>query len=103
MLSRQYRPEDHDSSESEEVVPLQRNRSFANRGSPLTINELQKLEELAEQAAESGDSSKFTSMLRRSLSMRMTGSGTLQHLFLAASNVNYISRAGRHRGYGSYR
>ncbi|TRM65330.1 hypothetical protein BD626DRAFT_546847 [Schizophyllum amplum] len=73
MLSRQYRPREGDDIENEEVVPLRRNRSsyYQSQGPQLTINDLQKLEELAEEASSSDDPSKLRSMLRRSLSLNM--------------------------------
>lgn len=76
MLSRQYRPSEHDGVENEEVVSLKRNRSslYTNRGPQLTINDLQKLEELAEEASESDDPSRLRNVLRRSLSMNISPS-----------------------------
>ena len=79
MLSRQYKPSPNDgvgeSDEEEHVVPLRRNRtSYANMPQ-LTINDLQKLEELAEEASKSDDPSKLRSVLRRSLSMNIAPSG----------------------------
>ena len=78
MLSRQYRPSEHDGVENEEVVSLKRNRSslYTNRGPQLTINDLQKLEELAEEASERDDPSKLRNVLRRSLSMNISPSGS---------------------------
>lgn len=72
MLSRQYRPEDHDSVEEEKVVPLRRNKSslYANPGPQLTIDDLQRLEELAEQASD--DPAKLRNILRRSLSLNVS-------------------------------
>lgn len=77
MLSRQYRPAEHDGVEDEHIVPLRRNRSslYTNRGPQLTINDLQKLEELAEEASESDDPSRLRNVLRRSLSLNMSPSG----------------------------
>ncbi|KAF8892049.1 hypothetical protein BD779DRAFT_1784286 [Infundibulicybe gibba] len=76
MLSRQYRPSENDGVENETVVPLRRNRSslYTNHGPQLTINDLQKLEELAEEASESDDPTKLRNILRRSLSMNMSPS-----------------------------
>lgn len=78
MLSRQYRPTEHDGVENEHVVPLRRNRSslYTNHGPQLTINDLQKLEELAEEASESDDPSRLRNVLRRSLSLNISPSGT---------------------------
>jgi len=74
MLSRQYRPSENDGIEDERVVPLRRNRSSVY--SPqLTISDLQKLEELAEEASESDDPSKLRNILRRSLSLNVSPSG----------------------------
>ncbi|KAF5351527.1 hypothetical protein D9758_007237 [Tetrapyrgos nigripes] len=76
MLSRQYSPSENDGvGETEEkIVPLRRNRTgrFANQGPQLTINDLQKLEELAEEASETNDPTKFRNILRRSLSLNMS-------------------------------
>ena len=78
MLSRQYKPSPNDgvgeNDEEEHVVPLRRNHSYANMPQ-LTINDLQKLEELAEEASKSDDPSKLRSVLRRSLSMNIAPSG----------------------------
>jgi len=78
MLSRQYRPSEHDGVENEEVVPLKGSRSslYTNRGPQLTISDLQKLEELAEEASESDDPSRLRNVLRRSLSMNISPSGS---------------------------
>lgn len=78
MLSRQYTPAEHDDAEEEDkILPLKRNRSTAmgNRGPQLTIKDLQKLEELAEEASSSDDPSKLRNMLRRSLSMNISPTG----------------------------
>ncbi|KAF7430792.1 hypothetical protein PC9H_006503 [Pleurotus ostreatus] len=75
MLSRQYTPAEHDDAEEEDkILPLKRNRSTAmgNRGPQLTIKDLQKLEELAEEASSSDDPSKLRNMLRRSLSLNIS-------------------------------
>ena len=54
MLSRQYKPSPNDGVEDEHVVPIRRNRSsIYNTGPQLTISDLQKLEELAEEASKS--------------------------------------------------
>ncbi|KAG5647436.1 hypothetical protein DXG03_009366 [Asterophora parasitica] len=76
MLSRQYKPDEHDGIENEQVVPLRRNRSslYTNRGPQLTINDLQKLEELAEEASTSDDPSRLRNVLRRSLSLNISPS-----------------------------
>lgn len=78
MLSRQYRPTENDGVEDEHVVPLRRNRSslYGGSGPQLTIKDLEKLDELAEEASQSRDPSKLRSVLRRSLSMNMSPSGT---------------------------
>lgn len=78
MLSRPYKPRENDGVEDENIVPLQRNRSmYRNEGPQLTISDLQKLEELAEEASQSDDPSKLRSVLRRSLSMNMSPTGLL--------------------------
>ncbi|RDB23402.1 Protein zds1 [Hypsizygus marmoreus] len=73
MLSRQYRPAEHDGVENEHIVPLRRNRSsvYANQMPQLTINDLQRLEELAE---ESDDPSRLRNVLRRSMSLNISPS-----------------------------
>lgn len=78
MLSRQYRPKLNDGVEEENVVPLKRNRSIlypANPGPQLTISDLQKLEELAEEASVNDDPSRLRNVLRRSLSLNLSPSG----------------------------
>ena len=80
MLSRQYRPSESDGVEEEhEVVPIRRNKSslYSNPAPQLTIDDLQKLEELAEEASMSDDPTKFRSMLRRSLSLNVSPSRML--------------------------
>ncbi|EPQ56624.1 hypothetical protein GLOTRDRAFT_138303 [Gloeophyllum trabeum ATCC 11539] len=77
MLRKQYKPRPNDGVEEEEVVvPLRRDRSsyYANAGPQLTISDLQKLEELADEASKSDDPSKLRSVLRRSLSMNIAPS-----------------------------
>jgi hypothetical protein len=75
MLSRQYQPSDNDEVEDEGVTSLRRNRShhYANQGPQLTINDLQKLEQLA--ASKSDDPTKFRHIVRRSLSFNISPSG----------------------------
>jgi hypothetical protein len=79
MLSRQYKPSEDDGVEREEetIVPLRRNRTsvHGNAGPQLTINDLQKLEELAEEASASDDPSKLRTILRRSLSLNVSPTG----------------------------
>ena len=79
MLSRQYKPSPNDgvgdSDEEEHVVPLRRNRSSYVNMPQLTINDLQKLEELAEEASQSDDPTKFRNILRRSLSLNVSPTG----------------------------
>lgn len=77
MLSRQYKPTASDGVENESVV-VQRNRSTTRPPAPqLTIADLQKLDELAEQMSESDDPNKIRTMLRRSLSLNMPPSCAL--------------------------
>lgn len=76
MLSRQYNPAEKDEVEDEKVMPVRRRSVYSNQGPQLTIKDLQKLEELAEEASESHDSSKLRSVLRRSLSLNISPSGT---------------------------
>ena len=78
MLSRQYDPLAHAEADDkdEKVVPIRRNRTSIYANVPqLTINDLQKLEELAEEASKSDDPSKLRSVLRRSLSLNIAPSG----------------------------
>ncbi|KAF8623220.1 hypothetical protein AX15_006455 [Amanita polypyramis BW_CC] len=81
MLSRQYLPSENDNLEDEKIVPLKRNRSnlLPNRGPQLTIKDLEKLEQLAEEASNSDDPSKFRNILRRSLSLNLSPSA-LSHM-----------------------
>jgi hypothetical protein len=84
MLSRQYRPSEGDGIEDDEkIIPLQRTRSvFNNQGPQLTINDLQKLEELAEEASESDDPTKLRTILRRSLSLNVSPSGAFYYFVM---------------------
>ena len=77
MLSRQYKPSDNDGVEDEKVVPIRRNRTsvLSNPAPQLTISDLQKLEELAEEASKSDDPTKLRNVLRRSLSLNVSPSG----------------------------
>lgn len=84
MLSRQYKPSANDGvgeGEEEKVVPLRRNRTSYVNVPQLTINDLQKLEELAEEASQSDDPSKLRSVLRRSLSLNIAPSGAFLAVF----------------------
>ncbi|KAF7309729.1 Zds-C domain-containing protein [Mycena indigotica] len=77
MLSRQYQPSENDTANDDTVVPLRRNRSGIyssnqNQGPHLTISDLQKLEELAEEASTSDDPAKLRNILRRSLSLNVS-------------------------------
>ncbi len=72
MLSRQYKPRENDGVEEERVVPLQRSGSIYTNGGPqLTISDLQKLDQLAEEASKSDDPTRLRSLLRRSLSLNL--------------------------------
>ncbi|KAJ7077821.1 hypothetical protein B0H15DRAFT_554461 [Mycena belliarum] len=76
MLSRPYQPSENDSAD-DAVVPLRRNRSSMystnkNQGPQLTISDLQKLEELAEEASSSDDPANLRNILRRSLSLNLS-------------------------------
>lgn len=77
MLSRQYNPTENDGVENEKVAPIRRNRTsmYVHQGPQLTISDLQKLEELAEEASQSSDPSRLRSVLRRSISMNVAPSG----------------------------
>lgn len=85
MLSRQYRPSENDGVEEqdERIVPLSRTRStrYVNQGPQLTISDLQKLEQLAEEASESDDPSKLRNILRRSLSLNISPTGEPLYFF----------------------
>ena len=76
MLSRQYKPRENDGVEEEEnVVPIRRNKSiYAREGPQLTISDLQKLEELADEASKSEDPTKLRRVLRRSLTLNVAPS-----------------------------
>jgi hypothetical protein len=77
LSSRQYCPSENDGVEDECVVLVRKSRSslYANSGPHLTIKDLQKLDELAEEASQSSDPTKLRRVLRRSLSMNMSPSG----------------------------
>ncbi|CAL1715320.1 unnamed protein product [Somion occarium] len=81
MLSRQYKPSANDGIEDEQIVPIRRNRSsvYSHPGPQLTISDLQKLEELAEEASQSDDPTKLRTMLRRSLSLNLAPTA-LEHM-----------------------
>jgi hypothetical protein len=83
MLNREYKPRENDGVENEShVVPLRKNRtSYYNPGPQLSISDLQKLDELTEEASQSDDTSKLRSVLRRSLSFNMSPSGASSSLF----------------------
>ncbi|KIO26625.1 hypothetical protein M407DRAFT_243632 [Tulasnella calospora MUT 4182] len=77
LLSKQYTPAVNDHVEDERSpVSVKRNRSsiYSAAGPQLTINDLQKLEQLAEEAAASDDPSKLRKVLRRSLSLNVAPS-----------------------------
>ena len=83
MLNREYKPSVDDGVENEsQLVPLRKNRSsYYNVGPQLSINDLQKLDELAQ----SDDPSKLRSVLRRTLSLNMSPSGVSPYLFPTAT------------------
>ncbi|KAG8926631.1 hypothetical protein FRC01_008609, partial [Tulasnella sp. 417] len=77
LLSKQYTPSANDHVEDERPpVSVKRNRSsiYSTAGPQLTISDLQKLEQLAEEAAASDDPSKLRKVLRRSLSLNVAPS-----------------------------
>lgn len=77
LLSKQYTPSANDHIEDERPpVSVKRNRSsiYSTAGPQLTIGDLQKLEQLAEEAAASDDPSKLRKVLRRSLSLNVAPS-----------------------------
>lgn len=91
MLSRQYRPKENDGVEEENIVPLKRNRSLLYRNNPgpqLTISDLQRLEELAEEASESDDPSILRNVLRRSLSLNLSPSGMSTDFFVGFTRLH---------------
>lgn len=67
MLSRQYRGTDDDDDQPQ---PVRRSRSSIYGGPQLTINDLQKIDELAQDA----DPAKLRAVLRRSLSLNVAPS-----------------------------
>lgn len=87
MLRRQYQPRENDGVEEEEVVPLRRNHSYLYNPVPISFDDLQRLEQLAEEASENDDSLKLRSMLRRSLSFNLPPSG----LSPTINSINCIS------------
>lgn len=103
MLSRQYRPKENDGVEDETIVPLRRNRStiYANQGPELTISDLQRLEELAEEASTSDDPSKLRNILRRSLSMNVSPTGAYR-LYCWQATPKYLLPRASHRPDGTY-
>lgn len=77
MLSRQYKPSESDDVEEDKILPMQRRRSTLFQPSPqLTINDLQRLEALAEEASQSDDPSRLRAVLRRSLTLNVAPSGS---------------------------
>lgn len=93
MLSNQFDPNASDVTETEHILPLRRNRSsIYNSGPQLTINDLQKLDELAEEASRSDDPTRLRSILRRSLSLNVAPSGMSIPIYLTIGifmEVNY--------------
>lgn len=74
MLSRQYKPSDKDNVEEEQVIV--RRNTLSSRATPqLTINDLQKLDEIAQAVSQGEDISNLSTMLRRSLSLNNSGMG----------------------------
>jgi hypothetical protein len=73
MLHKEYDPSSSSGTDDDHVVPIRRNRTSMYQNMPqLTISDLQKLEELAE----SDDPTKLQSLLRRSMSLSMSPSGS---------------------------
>lgn len=94
MLSRQYKPKEDDDVEEENIVPLKRNRSLlypTNPGPQLTISDLQRLEELAEEASQSDDTSRLRSVLRRSLSLNLSPTGWFCRVHSSVINPNLMT------------
>ena len=103
MLSRQYKPSETDDVEEETIVPLRRNRTVvAHAGPQLTISDLQRLEELAEEATKDGDPSKFRTVLRRSLSLNVSPSGQWSVLVLRSQHCSLKAVSSSHRHHGRH-
>lgn len=84
ILRRQYRPENDNDDEASPFAaikgkPPMMQRAGSNRqygGAPtLSIDDLQKLERLAEEASKSSDPTELRSVLRRTMSLNMAPSG----------------------------
>lgn len=99
MLSRQYKPRDSDGVEEEHVVPIRRNRSIYGQDGPqLTISDLQKLEELADEASNSDDPSKLRRVIRRSLSLNVAPSCKLESTICWGCTLTLAARSPRLNG-----
>lgn len=95
LLSKQYTPSANDHVEDERPpVTVKRNRSsiYSTAGPQLTISDLQKLEQLAEEAAASDDPSKLRKVLRRSLSLNIAPSCTCLTPFGGCVSVTNVRR-----------
>ena len=75
MLRKEYDPTTASDSDDDRVVPTRRNTRTYQAMPQLTISDLQKLDELADEASRSDDPTKLRSMIKRSLSMSMSPSG----------------------------
>lgn len=71
MLSQQYRPMENDGVGQQTKVSTRRKKTRMG-GPEMTLADLQKLEELAEEATESDDPTKLRTILRRSLSLNIS-------------------------------
>lgn len=105
LLSKQYTPAVNDHIEDERLpVSVKRNRSsiYSTAGPQLTISDLQKLEQLAEEAAASDDPSKLRKVLRRSLSLNVAPSCTSPSPFSMGVSVLLMYGISSHRPDGRY-
>jgi len=87
MLRRQYQPRENDGIEEEKVVPLRRKHSYLYNPVQLSFDDLQRLEQLAEEASENDDSSRLRNVLRRSLSLTLSSSS----LSPTIDSIDFIS------------
>lgn len=103
MLSRQYKPSETDDVEEETIVPIRQSPAvLAHAGPQLTISDLQRLEELAEEATKDGDPSKFRTVLRRSLSLNISPTGQCSVVVLRSLRCSLKAVSFSHRHDGRY-
>jgi hypothetical protein len=75
MLRKEYDPSTASDSD-DEVLPIRRSRGSYQATPQLSLSDLQMLDELADEASRSDDPTKLRTMIKRSLSMNMSPSGT---------------------------